>query len=95
MLAFILYKMYNLGMKILSTTNLRKEISGVINIVRDTGEVFGIGRRDAVEVLVIPFPVAYHTKLNDITNINTYSRSFDFLADEPDLYSPKDAKKYA
>jgi hypothetical protein len=82
-------------MKILTTTNLRREISSVVNRVRDTGEVFGIGRRDAVEVLVIPFPVAYQKNVNDITNINAYSRSFDFLADEPELYSRNDVKKYA
>jgi hypothetical protein len=93
--AFVLYKMYNMYMKILTTTNLRREISSVVNRVRDTGEVFGIGRRDAVEVLVIPFPAAYRKNANDITNINAYSRSFDFLADEPELYSRNDVKKYA
>ena len=33
------------------------------------------------------FPRDYNKDLNEITNINTYSSSFDFLADEPDLYS--------
>jgi hypothetical protein len=28
-----------------------------------------------------------------ITNINRYSRSFDFLIDEPDIYNKKDLLK--
>ncbi len=30
--------------------------------------------------------------VNDITIVNTYSKSFDFLADEPDIYSAEDLK---
>jgi hypothetical protein len=33
--------------------------------------------------------------MNDVTNVNAYSKSFDFLADEPDLYSVADTKPHA
>jgi hypothetical protein len=82
-----------MGMKIITTTNARKSIGLLVDSVRDTGAVFGIGRRDAVEALLIPFPAEYRNDANDITNINAYSRSFDFLAEEPDLYSVADLKK--
>lgn len=91
-----MYKMYNTDMKIVTTTNARKSIRAIVDLVRDTGESFGIGRRNAVDAILIPFPHEYRKDLNDITNINAYSRSFDFLADEPDLYSEADLKeKYA
>ncbi len=34
----------------------------------------------------------YNTEVNEITNINAHSESFDFLADEPELYSVSDLK---
>jgi len=36
---------------------------------------------------------AYSPSVNDITNVNAYSKSFDFLKDEPDIYSVSDLKK--
>ena len=85
--------MYNMYMKIVTTTNARKSIGSIVDRVRDTGEVFGIGRRNAVEVIMLAFPHEYRKGVNDITNINTYSRSFDFLSEEPDLYSVSDVKE--
>jgi len=35
----------------------------------------------------------YNTNVNEITNINALSKSFDFLADEPELYSVSDLRK--
>ncbi len=35
----------------------------------------------------------YDESFNEITNINAYSKSFDFLADEPEVYSASDLKK--
>lgn len=35
----------------------------------------------------------YFENLLDITNINVYSPSFDFLNNEPDLYNVKSKKK--
>lgn len=80
-------------MKLITTTNARKQIAKLVNTVRETGEVYAIGRRDLPEVLLIKFPTEYNPKLNDITNVNTYSESFSFLKDEPELYSVADLKK--
>lgn len=80
-------------MKTVSTTNARKHIATLINEVRETGEVIGIGRRKKIEALLIKFPHNYSKNVSDITNINTYSQSFDFLEDEPDLYTVDDLKK--
>ncbi len=67
-------------------------MKAVIKRARHHGEIFGIGRRNAIEALIIKFP-AYNSDLNEITNINGYSKSFDFLKEEPDLYSASDLKK--
>lgn len=80
-------------MKIVTTTNARKNIGSIIDRVKYHGEVFGIGRRDSIDAVVLKFPEMYNAAVNDITNINAYSKSFDFLKDEPDLYSLSDLKK--
>ncbi len=80
-------------MKTVSTTNVRKEISRMVSHVRETGAVFAIGRRDVPEALLIKYPTDYTSEVSDITNINTYSDSFNFLTDEPDLYTIDDLKK--
>jgi len=49
-------------------------------------------RRNSIDALLIPFPKAYRKNTNDITNVNMYSKSFDFLADEPELYCASDVK---
>lgn len=85
--------MYNTNMKNITTTNARKQIAKIIDTVRDTGDVFTIGRRNRPEVLLIKFPAEYNNNLNDITNVNTYSESFAFLENEPELYSVNDLKK--
>lgn len=85
--------MYNISMKTITTTNARKQIAKLIETVRETGDVFAIGRRNQPEVLLIKFPNEYNSLLNDITNVNTYSESFSFLDQEPDLYSVTDLKK--
>ena len=79
-------------MKILTSTNTRKHMSDLIDRVKYRGEVFGIGRRDSIDAVLVPFPSVYSKDANEITNINAYSRSFDFLKDEPNLYSIKDAR---
>lgn len=80
-------------MKTISITNARRHIKDLLDQVKEKGEVFAIGRRDSLEVLILKFPTKYNSKLNDITNINTYSASFDFLQNEPDLYSADDLRK--
>ena len=85
--------MYNIGMKTITTTNARKQIAKLIDLVHQTGDVFAIGRRNRPEVLLIKFPSEYNAKVNEITNINTYSESFSFLDGEPDRYGINDLKK--
>ena len=80
-------------MKVLTTTNARKSIKEIVNRARYRGEVFAIGRRNAIDAVLIGFPQMYNDSLNDITNVNSYSKSFDFLGKEPDLYSVADLKK--
>lgn len=79
-------------MKTISTTDVRKNISSMIDTVRETGGVFLIGRRGAPEAVLLKFPTDYRTDVSDITNVNAYSESFDFLKHEPDLYSIADIK---
>ena len=85
--------MYNLYMKVLSTTNARKAMKEIVNRARYRGEVFAIGRRHSIDAVLMGFPQAYNDSLDDVTNVNAYSRSFDFLASEPDIYSASDLKK--
>lgn len=80
-------------MKTITTTNARKQIAKIIDTVKETGEVFAIGRRNRPEVLLIKFPETYNAQFDDITNVNAASASFSFLEDEPDLYSVADLKK--
>jgi hypothetical protein len=45
--------------------------------------------------LIIRYPEHLNADLSDVTNVNANSRSFSFLAKEPDLYSVDDlTKKY-
>ncbi len=80
-------------MKVLSTTHARKNIKEIVNRARYRGEVFAIGRRNAIDAVLIGFPHTYNDALDDITNVNAYSRVFDFLSNEPELYSASDLKK--
>ncbi len=80
-------------MKTISTTEARKNIKTLVDVVRETGAVYAIGRREKPEVLLVKFPRDYNQELNEITNTNAYSESFTFLDGEPDLYSVGDLKK--
>lgn len=74
----------------MSSTNARKKISQVIDHVKNTGEPFVVSRQGRPEILIMKMPLQYNPELNEITNISAYSSSFDFLEDEPELYSVKD-----
>ena len=89
----MLYILYNGLMKVLTTTDARKRIKNIVDRAKYRGEVFAIGRRNSIDAVLIGFPRAYSDSVNDITNVNTYSKSFDFLATEPELYSIADLKK--
>ena len=87
--------MYNIGMnkKIMSTTKVRGNISEIMERVKLRGEVFVFGRRNVPEAVLVKFPDNYNSHFSDITNINAYSGSFNFLKNEPDLYNKSDIKK--
>lgn len=80
-------------MKIIATTEARKKFSELINQVRYTSRPIAIGRHNKGEVLIIKFPQDANSLVDEMTNMNQYGQSFDFLAEEPDLYSAKDIKK--
>ena len=83
-------------MKIITTTVARKNIGNMLNRVKYFGEIYGIGRRNSIDALLIQFPSAHNEVLNEITNINANSKSFDFLSKEREIYSLSDLrKKYA
>ena len=88
---YILYMM-----QVISTTAARKRIGKLVEHVRETGEVVAIGRRNKPEVIIAPYPHSYNPGASDIVNLAAASDTFDFLWDEPDLYSDKDVKwRYA
>lgn len=80
-------------MKIITTTNARKNIKAIIDRVKYRGETFAIGRRNSIDAVVVQFPSEYNKDANDITNVNAYSKSFDFLKEEPDAYTSADVKE--
>ncbi|TRZ64754.1 type II toxin-antitoxin system Phd/YefM family antitoxin [bacterium] len=85
-----------MNIKTLSTTEAREQMSELVNIVSTSRKSIVIGRRNVPEVVMIPFPIFWNGKLSEITNINAYSKSFDFLKNEPEIYSIRDIKqKYA
>ena len=80
-------------MKQLSTSDMRKHISDVVDDVRYRDQVFVVGRRNRPEIIIMKFPENLNKSLNEITNLNSNSPSFGFLKDEPDIYSVDDLKR--
>ena len=80
-------------MKTINISEARKNFRDVIDAAQKYNEVFVVERHDKEEAIIMKFPEDYSVSAGDITNINAYSSSFDFLADEPDLYSRDDIKK--
>lgn len=82
-----------MDMKIITTTAARKKIGHIVNRVKYHGDVFAIGRRHSIDALLIQFPQVYNREVDDATNVNAHSKSFDFLHGEPELYTASDLKK--
>lgn len=78
-------------MDILSTTNFRKKLTSFLKEVVSNKPLI-VGRRNKPEVVIIKFPDNLNKKVSNITNFNANSTSFDFLKDEPDIYSIDDLK---
>ena len=80
-------------MKIISTTIARKQLGRLIVSVRENNLTLGIGRHDRPEVLLIKYPDYLNQELDEWTNFVANSGGFDFLKDEPEIYSVNDLKK--
>lgn len=78
-------------MKIYSITDARKILGELINQVKYQKSVIALGRNGKADVLIIALPG--DEEHLPIEEINAQSASFDFLAEEPDLYSVDDLKK--
>ena len=81
----------NINMLHYNTSEARKNLNEIVNKVKYQKIIISIGRRGKAEVLIVPKP-----ELNEVipvSDINAHSSSFDFLEDEPDIYSVKDLKK--
>ncbi len=74
-------------MTIISTSKARNLLPQFIEALKEHDGAFVIGRRNNPEAVLIKFPSHYRKEVSDITNVNAYSSSFDFLKDEPELYS--------
>ncbi|MBI2464407.1 hypothetical protein HYV57_05620 [Candidatus Peregrinibacteria bacterium] len=74
-----------------NTSEARKQLNDIINRVKYQKVIISIGRRGKAEVLIIP-KIDTDESL-PISEINTASQSFDFLAEEPEMYSVNDLKK--
>lgn len=80
-------------MTVIPATEARKRFSELVNHVRYANTPVLIGRHDTAEVLMIKFPSQHNPALDEATNMNQYGGAFDFLEQEPDLYSYDDVKK--
>ena len=80
------------NINVLSTTKARNILPDLIESIKQSGKAFVLGRRNIPEAILIKFPSEYSVNASDITNINMYSGSFDFLSDEPDIYKIKSKK---
>ena len=86
--------MYNWDMQIISTTIARQKIGRLIDQVKQSGQTVGLGRHDRIEALLIRYPDYLNRELDEWTNFLANAGSFDFLKNEPDLYSVRDLKKH-
>lgn len=77
-------------MKIISITEGRKKLGEIVDIVKYQRRPIALGKHGKADVLIVAFPTEGDLP---ITAMNAASGSFDFLADEPDLYSRSDIKK--
>ncbi len=80
-------------MKVISTTQARKQLSELINLVRFKRTIIGIGRHNKTEALLVRYPEHQNADVDDVANIAMYGGAFDFLEDEPDLYSLDDLEE--
>ena len=75
-----------------STTEARKHFSEIIEQVHYLKVIVSVGRHGEKEVLIVPKPEIDNDDL-PISSVNAASVSFQFLEEEPDIYSFNDLKK--
>lgn len=80
------------ALPIITTTVARERLAELITAVRYGNRPVAIGRRHKAEVLLVKFPDQANQLVDSITNMNQYGGAFDWLAEEPDLYSAADLK---
>jgi len=80
-------------MKVISSTKFRRDIAKLLNAVVYRNQVVGIERHNKVQAVVLKWPARFNEELDEITNVNANSSSFDFLEKEADLYSIEDLRK--
>ncbi|MBI2098005.1 MAG: type II toxin-antitoxin system Phd/YefM family antitoxin [Candidatus Vogelbacteria bacterium] len=80
-------------MEVISTTEARKRLGRLIEAVDRNRRAIGIGRRDKIEAIIIKYPAHLNPLLDPWTQFAANGGSFDFLTDEPELYSAKDVKR--
>ena len=74
-------------------TCIHKELQSLIVSLFDS---LSLHSSDKIEAIIMRYPKNLNKDLDDTTNINANSASFDFLEEEPDIYSVDDLKeKYA
>ena len=88
-----MYKMYNLHMKTISATDARNNLKSVMDMITKNDEVVVIKNHNNPEIIMMKYPRHYNPNLSDMTNFMANNPAFDFLADEPDLYTRDDLKK--
>ncbi|MDO8520660.1 MAG: hypothetical protein Q7S52_00930 [bacterium] len=80
-------------MKYATTTNVRKNLSRLVDEVRLHNTVIAIGRRKNPDALLVKFPEYYNNALSAELNFQANGRALEWLKDEPDLYTTGDLKK--
>ncbi len=80
-------------MKTMSTTKARLVLGKLVESVHAGDLSVVLGKRNTPQAILIKYPDTFSKEASEIANINAYSKSFDFLKSEPDIYSHKDIKK--
>ena len=83
-----MYTMYM--MKVFSITEGRKQLGHLVNRVVYKKEIIALGKRGRPDVLLIPYA---DEGVVPIASMAVNGGSFDWLNDEPDLYSVSDLQK--
>jgi len=78
-------------MKTFSTTKAREKFRYIVDYV-DKGNVVAIEKYGSPKVLLIQYPKLLRKNIDDITLLAEYGGAFDWLKDEPDLYSADDLR---